>query len=316
MGRLVDGQWTPNDVAAPDHSGRFARQPSRFRDRLSTDGSTPFAPEAGRYHLYASAACPWTHRVLITRALRGLEHAIGVTWADPYMGDQGWTFPEDPVLGARHAWEVYVRARPDYTGRATVPILWDTRRQTIVSNESLDLVRDLDAAFDGLATRGIRLWPDDLDADIRAMIDANYESVNNGVYKAGFAGTQQAHAEAVIALFDRLEALDRHLADRHWLLGDRFTAADICLFVTTFRFDAVYHTHFKCNVLRVQDLEHLWDWTRAVYQLPGVAATCDLDQCKEHYYRSHPSIHPRGYVPLGPRIDFTAPTRRAPVLTA
>lgn len=308
MGHVINGRWVTRELGA-DERGRFVRQKSVFRQNLSADGSTPFAAELGRYKLYASVACGWTHRVLLVRKLRGLEEMVPVTWSEAYMGPQGWTLIEDPSNGVRQAWEVYVLAQPDYTGRATVPILWDTKHQTIVSNESLDIIRSLDQTCARYAT-GEPLWPESRHAAIEAMIDANYESLNNGVYRAGFASSQQAHEEAARSVHRRMTELDAHLADHRWLLGDTLTMADICLFPTMYRFDAVYNTHFKCTLSRLVDFEHLWDWTRALYQLPGVAETCDLEHTKRHYYQSHRVINPSGVVPLGPEIDFDAPTSR------
>lgn len=309
MGRVLEGQWIDHDLG-PDEQGRYVRREAQFRGTLSADGSSGFPAEADRYHLFASKACGWTHRVLLVRALRGLEHAVSVSWAEAHMGASGWTFVDEPELGVDHAWQVYVRAQADYTGRASVPILWDRERQTVVTNESTDLVLGFDREFDGVATEPTRLWPVDQHDAIAAMIQASYGPLNNGVYRAGFAGSQEAHAEASRAIHQRLCELDALLADRPWLMGDRFTAADVCLFPTIYRFDAVYHTHFKANLSRVADHPNLWDWARATYQLPGVAPTCDLEHAKRHYYTSHESIHPRAYVPLGPLQDWTAPHSR------
>jgi len=316
MGRLVDGEWVVGDVAAADERGRFVRRESRFRQRIDPEG--PYPPEKGRYHLYVAHACPWCHRTMITRALRGLEDVISVSFVEPFMGEQGWVLPDgaDPVFGHGLIHRVYASAKPDYSGRATVPVLLDRETRTIVNNESEDIIRMFDSAFDEHASGDRRLFPDELAEAIDEQIAANYESVNNGVYRAGFASSQTAHEEAVGQLFARLDELEEHLASRRYLCGDQLTAADVCLFPTLFRFDAVYATHFKCNVRRLVDYEHLWAYTRDIYQLPGVAEICVMAEIKEHYYRSHESINPRRIVPVGPELSFDAPHRREALTSA
>ena len=314
MGRLVEGAWHTGDLGA-DARGRFVRLASQFRERITADGSSGFSPTPGRYVLYISAACPWCHRVLIALALRGLRDVFELVRVEPLMGDEGWTLAAgaDPVRGARRLYDVYLAARPDYTGRVLVPALWDRDRATLVNNESLDLLRMLDEAY---ASDRPRLFPPERADEVAAMIQANYESVNNGVYKAGFAGSQQAHDDAVDALFARLDALEALLAERRYLLGDALTAADVCLFPTLFRFDAIYNLHFKCSVRQLRDYPHLWGYARDLYQTPGVAQTCELALCREHYFTSHESVNPRRLVPRGPTPAFDAPHDRARLVGA
>lgn len=314
MGRLIDGVWSNHDLG-PDEKGRYVRRAAQFRGRVEADPTSRFPAVVGRYHLYVSYACGWSHRCLIARALKGLQSVVGITVTDPFMGEHGWTLGGDrgPVPEIDKLYELYTQARPDYTGRASVPVLWDTVQATVVSNESIDIVRSLDHAFDELGATGPRLFPPDRDDEIADMIAANYGPINNGVYRAGFAGSQTAHAEAARELFSRLDALEAHLADHRYLLGPDITAADWFLFPTLFRFDAIYHTHFKCNLRRLVDYPHLWGYTRDLYQQPGIAPTCDMGHVKRHYYTSHESIHPRRYIPIGPELDFDAPHGRTGV---
>lgn len=308
MGYLRHGAWVNEWYDTATTGGRFVRQDARFRAWISPGGD--FSPEAGRYHLYVSWACPWAHRTLIYRALKGLQDAIGVTVVDPLMLADGWIIPAgaDPVNDAQFLWQVYATADPDYVGRATVPVLWDRRRKTIVNNESGDIIRMLDA-WPG--ARGPLLRPPELASDIDALNAEIYRAINNGVYRAGFATTQAAYAEAYRELFAMLDRLEERLRGQSFLLGERITEADWRLFTTLVRFDAVYYGHFKCNRDRLVDFPELWDYARALYQVPGVAATVRLDHIKTHYYGSHRTINPTGIVPAGPRIDFAAPTRRA-----
>jgi putative glutathione S-transferase len=315
VGRLLDGTWT-NEWYTPDAEGRFVRGQTAFRQRVTADGSSGFPAEAGRYRLYVSYACPWAHRTLILRALRGLEGAIGVSVVDPFMGDHGWAFSDGPgstpdaVNGADYLWQIYVKADPRYTGRVTVPVLWDKQRGTIVNNESREIVRMLDTAFDAVASAPTSLCPEPLRAAIDRTIDAIYDPINNGVYRAGFAVTQRAYDEGVTELFAALDRWEGVLAGQRFLCGDTLTEADVFLFTTLLRFDSVYHGHFKCNLRRIADYPNLWGFVRDVYQTPGVAGTCRLDHIKQHYYRSHPTINPTRVVPMGPVIDFTAPHGR------
>jgi putative glutathione S-transferase len=280
-----------------------------FRSRVEAGGA--FAPEPGRYHLYVSWACPWAHRTLIYRKLKGLEDAIGVTYVDPLMLENGWTLAEgaDPILSARALWQIYAKADPHYSGRVTVPVLWDRVTATIVNNESAEIIRMFDA-WPG--ARGDLLRPPEHAGEIDALNEAIYPAINNGVYRAGFATTQTAYEEAYDQVFAMLDALESRLTSRRFLLGESVTEADWRLFTTLIRFDAVYHGHFKCNRSRLTDFPELWDYTRALYQIPGVAGTVRLDEIKTHYYGSHRTINPTGIVPKGPDIDFSQPTRRLP----
>ncbi len=306
MGLLVEGVWRDQwyDTGA---SGRFQRPATQFRSNLEAGGR--FKPEPGRYHLYASWACPWAHRALIYRKLKGLEDAISVSYVEPLMLENGWTLSEgaDSVNHARFLWQVYAKADAHYSGRVTVPVLWDRETAAIVNNESAEIIRMLDA-WPG--ARGPLLRPPELAAGIDALNANIYHAVNNGVYRAGFATTQAAYDEAYDQLFAELDALELRLADNAFLLGDRPTEADWRLFTTLIRFDAVYYGHFKCNRRRIADYPELWDFTRALYQTPGVAETVRLDQIKTHYYGSHKTINPTGIIPKGPELDLARPTRR------
>jgi putative glutathione S-transferase len=311
LGRLIDGKWVNQDLG-PDAQGRYVRRAAQYRARVEAEPDAKFPAEKGRYHLYLSWACGWSQRTLILHALKGLDEIVGVSFTDAFMGEEGWTLSPgaDPVLGAKRLYEIYLKTDPGYTGRASVPVLWDKKKGAIVTNESKDIAASFDSAFDHLGARPGTFLPEDQAEEITAMIEANYQAVNNGVYRAGFAGTQDAHAEAVSALFARLDELEGHLAEHRFLVGDTFSMADICLFPTLYRFDPVYNIHFKCNLKRLQDYPNLWAYTRAIYQMPGVAETCNLEQTKEHYYRSHESISPRRLIPLGPHIDYDAPHDR------
>ena len=316
MGKRIEGQWHDVWYATKQTGGRFVRKDSAFRRQVSGDRDAPFCAEAGRYHLYVSHACPWAHRTLIVRQLKGLQDAIGVTAVEPDMLSKGWEFSArrpDPLHGARFLHEVYTRADPTYTGRVTVPVLWDKRTETIVNNESSEIIRMLDGPMAALQNRekpgfvGSSLYPEAHREEIDAVNADVYPHVNNGVYMAGFATTQQAYDEAVTALFAALDRLEAQLVGRRWLVGGQLTEADVRLFTTLVRFDPVYHGHFKCNVRRLRDYPRLWAHTRRVYQLPGVAQTVHIDEIKRHYYYSHESINPHRVVPAGPDIDYLAP---------
>ncbi len=316
MGMLVKGVWQDASYAAG--SGEFIRNDSVFRDQVTADGSSGFRAEAGRYHLYVSLACPWAHRTLILRALKGLEEAITVSIVDPCMGAAGWAFTgrrgctADGVNGAAYLREVYLKVKSDYTGRVTVPLLWDRTTGTIVNNESAEIMRMLNSEFDSYATRALNdQYPQALRPQIERWNAIIYRTVNNGVYRAGFATAQDKYEAAVRELFATLDTLEAHLARHRYLCGGVVTEADWRLFTTLVRFDAVYHGHFKCNLRRLVDYDKLWSYARELYQIPGVAATVDLEQIKEHYYRSHLHINPTGVVPLGPALDFAAPHDRA-----
>ncbi|MGP1676100.1 MAG: glutathione S-transferase family protein [Burkholderiales bacterium] len=315
MGMLVKGIW--QDIAYDTRSGEFLRNDSVFRDSITADGSSGFRAEAGRYHLYVSLACPWAHRTLILRTLKGLEDAITVSIVDPYMGPGGWGFTErrgctsDSVNGAALLRDVYLKAQSDYTGRVTVPVLWDRKTGTILNNESAEIVRMLNSEFNAFALRESNdLYPQALRAQIERWNGIIYRTVNNGVYRAGFATTQDKYEAAARELFATLDRLDQHLGKYRYLCAGVPTEADWRLFTTLVRFDAVYYGHFKCNLRPLVDYDNLWAYTRELYQFPGVVGTVDLEQIKEHYYRSHPRINPNGVVPVGPTLDFAAPHGR------
>lgn len=303
MGKLINGEWS-TDWYSPDNDGHFVRPDTQFRGEVNETG--PYTPAAGRYHLYVSNACPWAHRTMIHRALLGLDDAISVTVVDPLMGDDGWVFSasrgcsEDPILGAQFLREIYVAARSDYTGRVTVPVLWDKETATIVNNESRQIIRMMNRSFSRLGHTGRTLWDPEREAEIDAAIDAIYDPINNGVYRCGFATTQNAYEESVAALFDALEQWEKALGTRETVVEGGLSEADICLFTTLIRFDTVYHGHFKCNRRRIVDYVNLSRWMRMVHELPGVAGTINMDHITRHYYWSHTSINPTRIVPIGP----------------
>ncbi len=309
---LVDGEWRTDAYESTNEDGEFDRQETSFRDWVEADPDARFPAEAGRYHLYVSLACPWAHRTLLTRSLKGLEDAISVSVVDPFRENDGWEFSpdregctEDHVHGSDYLREVYTAADPEFTGRVTVPVLWDRERETIVNNESEEIMRMLDTAFHGIGN-GATLYPEGYREEIDATIEDIYEPINNGVYRAGFAGGQAAYDEAVTELFDALDRYDDLLEDRRYLCGPVVTEADVAMFTTLVRFDAVYHTHFKCNVRRIADYENLGPYLRDLYQTPGVAETVNMDHITEHYYRSHADLNPKRIVPKGPDLDFEA----------
>lgn len=306
MGLLVEGVWQDRWYDTRSTDGRFVRQESAFRSRIDPSGETAFPPEANRYHLYVSYACPWAHRTLIFRALKELAEMISVSVVDPLMLEHGWELADgaDPVNGARYLYEVYTRAKPDYTGRVTVPVLWDRRAATIVNNESAEIIRMFNSAFNGLGAREPDFYPTELREKIDAMNAFVYPAINNGVYRAGFATAQAAYEEAFETLFAALDALESRLAEQRYLLGERITEADWRLFTTLIRFDAVYVGHFKCNRQRLADYPNLSAYVRELYQWPGIAATVHIDHIKRHYYGSHRTINPTGIVPKGPELDF------------
>ncbi|MDR3440102.1 glutathione S-transferase family protein [Telmatospirillum sp.] len=309
MGLMVDGEWHDAWYDTSSTGGRFERPETRFRNRIGVDPAFP--AEAGRYHLYVSYACPWAHRALIYRKLKGLEDTITVSVVDPLMRGDGWVLGEDadPVNHARFLWQIYRQADRNYNGRVTVPVLWDKIGKTIVNNESSEIIRMFDTGFGPLA-RGPVFCPEYRRAEIDALNAEIYANINNGVYRAGFATTQAAYDEAFDRLFATLDSLEDRLRQTPFLLGDEVTEADWRLFTTLVRFDAVYHGHFKCNRQRLIDFPELWDFTRTLFQIDGIAATVHFDHIKRHYYGSHQTINPSGIVPKGPAIDFLAPTRR------
>jgi putative glutathione S-transferase len=322
MGKLIEGEWHDVWYDTKETKGHFKRSQSRFRNFVTRDGSPGptgeggFKAEPGRYHLYVSYACPWAHRTLIFRKLKKLEDTISVSVVDYYMGKNGWEFKnreggtEDHLFGSEKLWQVYTRADPVYTGRVTVPVLWDKERGTIVSNESADIIRMLNSAFDDFADASLDFYPEELRQEIDAINAEVYDHVNNGVYKTGFATTQEAYEEHFLELFETLEMLEDRLSRQRYLVGSRLTEADWRLFTTLVRFDPVYFGHFKCNRRRIVDYPNLIGFTRELYQVPGVAETVNMYHIKNHYYGSHATINPTGIIPLGPEIDYTAPHRR------
>lgn len=317
MGLLVEGQWKDQWYDTEATGGKFVRESAGFRGWVSPEADARFSAEVGRYHLYVSLACPWAHRALILRKLKGLEDAIGVSVVDPYMGEWGWSFSDvpgaipDSLYGLDHLFELYQKAASGYTGRVTTPTLWDRQHETIVSNESADIVRMFNGEFDAFATHPERdYYPEHLREEIDTVNERVYNDVNNGVYKTGFATTQAAYEDAFATVFAALDWLDDRLAGQRYLVGDQVTEADWRLFVTLVRFDAVYFGHFKCNQRRIADYPHLSGYLRELYQMPGIAETTNFDHIKQHYYRSHPSINPTGIVPLGPELNLDAPHGR------
>ena len=316
MGMLVDGVWRDDDEALVDDDGRLQRPSSVFRNWVTADGAPGptgdggFRAEPGRYHLYIARACPWAHRAALFRELKGLQDMIGLSVTHWLMAEDGWTFADGPgvipdtIEGASTVWQLYVKSDPDYTGRVTVPVLWDTQSSRVVSNESADIIRMFNSAFDAVGATPGDFYPEALRGEIDAVNDRIYDGLNNGVYKAGFAKRQAAYDEAVAGVFDTLDWLESRLAGQRYLVGETLTEADWRLFTTLLRFDAVYHGHFKCNRRRIVDYPALWAYTRRLYAHPAVAPTVDMDHIKRHYYQSHRHINPTGIVPDGPVLDF------------
>ncbi len=316
MGLLVDGEWKDEWYDTDSTGGRFKRSAAAFRNWITPDGAPGpagkggFTAEAGRYHLYVALACPWAHRTLIFRKLKGLEGMISLSVVNPIMREHGWTFRPgykvhgDPIINAEFMHQLYTHAMSDYNGRVTVPVVWDKKTDTIVSNESSDIIRMFNSAFDGVGAKKGDFYPEALRAEIDAVNDEVYHQVNNGVYKAGFATTQSAYEEAVIPLFETLNALEHRLSEQRYLCGDRITEADWRLFTTLIRFDAVYVGHFKCNLRRIEDYPNLSNYLRDLFQVPGVSETIDLRAIKLHYYASHKTINPHYVVPMGPALDY------------
>ncbi|MBT0586489.1 glutathione S-transferase family protein [Alteromonas oceanisediminis] len=318
MGLLVDGQWQDKWYDTSSSGGKFERQASQFRETVSQDHAT-FKPESGRYHLYVSLACPWAHRTLIFRKLKRLEQHIGVSVVCPDMLEQGWTFERfpdatgDKLFDFDYMHQVYTKAKPDVTTRVTVPVLWDTKTDTLVNNESADIIRIFNSAFNDITGNVDDYYPSALHTEIDTINDFVYHNINNGVYKSGFATTQEAYEEAVTALFNALDVVEERLAKQRYLVGDQITEADWRLFTTLVRFDAVYVGHFKCNIRRIVDYPHLWGYLRDLYAVEGVAETTNFAHIKRHYYYSHDMINPTRVIPNGPVIDFTQPHSRADI---
>lgn len=322
MGLLQEGKWVDQWYDTKSTNGRFVRKAPQFRNWVTADGAAGpsgkggFKAEPGRYHLYVSLACPWAHRTLIVRALKGLEKMISVSVVHWYMAENGWTFDvgdgvvPDTVNGAQFLHQVYTKAKPDYSGRVTVPVLWDKQTKTIVSNESPEIIRMFNAAFDEVGAVQGDYYPENLRSEIDALNDRIYTTVNNGVYRCGFATTQAAYEEAITPLFDTLDWLEDILSRKRYLTGGQITEADWRLFTTLIRFDPVYVGHFKCNIRRIADYPNLSNYLRDLYQQPGIARTVNMEHIKRHYYESHTSINPSRVVPLGPDIDFSIPHNR------
>ncbi|HEY7884744.1 MAG TPA: glutathione S-transferase family protein [Cellvibrionaceae bacterium] len=322
MGLLIKGQWRDQWYDTDSTGGEFVRSESQFRNWVTSDGRAGptgkggFKAEADRYHLYVSLACPWAHRTLIFRSLKGLTDMITLSVVNPYMGEHGWTFSEgpgvigDPIGNADYMHQIYTRDTPDYSGRVTVPVLWDKQQNCIVSNESADIIRMLGTAFDKLGARAGDYYPAALSREIDKLNDWIYDTVNNGVYKAGFATEQKVYEQAVTALFTTLDALEERLSHQRYLTGDSLTEADWRLFTTLLRFDAVYHGHFKCNIRKLAEYPNLWGYTCDLYQTGDVASTVNFEHIKKHYYQSHDMINPTGIVPEGPVQDLTQPHKR------
>lgn len=317
MGLLVDGVWHDEWYDTKSTGGRFIRTDSQFRHWVTADGSAGptgeagFKAEKGRYHLYLSYACPWAHRTLIMRKLKGLEDFISVSFVNPYMLEKGWTFEDypgvigDPIHHAKYLYEVYLAADSNYSGRVTVPVLWDKQTETIVNNESSEIIRMLNSAFDEIGAKPGNYSPEEWLEEIDKMNELVYDNVNNGVYKAGFATKQSVYEEEVTRLFETLDKLELHLEDRTYLVGDQLTEADIRLWTTLIRFDPVYFGHFKCNIRPLVDYPNLWYFTRMIYNLEGIAETVNMDHIQHHYYGSHPTINLNGIVPVGPELDYS-----------
>lgn len=316
MGLLVDGQWVDQWYDTKKTGGRFVRTQTQFRNWITADGSAGPTGQAGykaetnRYHLYVSLACPWASRTLMIRTLKGLEDMISISVVHPLMLEHGWTFEEgegvigDPIFKARYLHEIYTAVKPDYTGRVTVPVLFDKKTKTIVNNESSEIIRMLNTAFDDLGAKPGNYVPDQWLEEIDTVNDFVYHRINNGVYKAGFATKQEVYEEEVAALFEALDQMEERLAGQDYLVGNRLTEADIRLFTTLVRFDAVYFGHFKCNLKPLTAYPKLWAYTKRIYQLPGMAQTVNFDHIKRHYYGSHKTINPTGVIPMGPTLDW------------
>ena len=322
MGLLQNGKWVDQWYDTKSNGGHFVRKAPQFRSWVSADGAagpsgdSGFKAEPDRYHLYVSLACPWAHRTLIFRALKGLEQMISISVVHWYMAEDGWTFDvgdgvvPDTVNAVTLMHEIYTKAMPDYSGRVTVPVLWDKQTKTIVSNESSEIIRMFNTAFDAVGAKVGDYYPPDLRSEIDSLNERIYTTVNNGVYRCGFATTQEAYEQAITPLFDTLDWLEDRLRAKRYLTGDQITEADWRLFTTLIRFDVVYVGHFKCNIRRIADYPNLSEYLRDLYQQPGIAKTVNLEHIKKHYYESHETINPSRVVPKGPVVDFTAPHNR------
>jgi glutathionyl-hydroquinone reductase len=322
MGHFVEGVWQEETHASRTDRGRFVRKPTRYHHYVTADGSPGptgeggFPAEPGRYHLYVALSCPWAHRTVIVRSLKGLQHVVSMTVAEPLYGPRSWRFGSSPgttpdtANGKSELAEVYLLGDPKYSGRVSVPMLWDKKRGTIVNNESAEIIRMFNSAFDAFTNVRTDFYPSELRAEIDRLNELVYRGVNNGVYRAGFAIEQEAYEEAAREVFATLDELEGLLSRRRYLAGSQLTEADWRLFPTIVRFDAVYYSHFKCNLRRIADYPNLSNYLRELYQVPGVAETVNMDHIKRHYYGSQRHINPSGVVPIGPELDFTAPHDR------
>jgi glutathionyl-hydroquinone reductase len=309
LGQLVNGKWT-TEWTERNENGQFQRMSTQFHNWVTIDGSSEFPAVAGRYHLYISLGCPWAHRTALLWKLKELENIIGLSIVDPVISEQGWQFSDypgcirDTVNQADYLWQVYTKSDPNYTGRVTVPVLWDKQTNQIVNNESRQIIQMLNSVFDGLGANPVNFYPSSLRENIDRVIDQIYQPINNGVYRSGFATSQSAYEAAVTELFQALETWNQLLSKQRYLCGDELTLADWCLFPTLFRFDSAYHGLFKCNLQRLVDFPHLWDYCRALYQYPGVRSVSDIDHVKRLYYAGLPELNPTRIVPIGPTVDF------------
>jgi glutathionyl-hydroquinone reductase len=312
LGKLIDGKWT-EEWNEHDDRGRFQRMPTVFRNWITADGTSGFKAESGRYHLYISLGCPWAHRTALVWKLKGLENAIGLSIVDPVISDRGWIFSSNPgcipdnINGAKYLWEIYVKSDDRYTGRVTVPVVWDKQTNTIVNNESRQIIRMLNSEFNAFTTSQVDFYPSDLQESIERVQDQIYQPINNGVYRSGFATSQAAYTEAVTELFVALDYWENILSQQRYLCGDRITLADWCMFTTLFRFDLAYHGLFKCNLKRLIDYPNLWNYCRELYKYPGVNEVCDISHVKQVYYAGLPELNPNLIIPIGPEIDFHLP---------
>lgn len=318
MGLLVDGKWQDKWYDTDSTGGKFKRSAAQFRNWIEADSNAKFPAQSGRYHLYVSYACPWAHRTLIFRQLKGLEQHITVSVVHPLMLENGWEFAEQPLNDDLYSldflYQLYLKADSEYSGRVTVPVLWDKQQQTIVSNESADIIRMFNSAFNDITGNTLDFYPEKLQQDIDSINDYVYDRVNNGVYKCGFATQQTAYEEAFEELFEALDKLEERLATQSYLVGETLTEADWRLFTTLVRFDSVYVGHFKTNKRRIVDYPNLWNYVKALYQVPGIAETVVMDHIKQHYYGSHHMINPTGVVPVGPQLEFLASHTRKEVV--
>jgi len=316
MGLLVEGKWQDKWYETKSTGGRYVRKDSQFRDWITADGSSGFKADPNRYHLYVSLACPWAHRALILRKLKQLEDIISLSIVDPLMEENGWEFSDyegavqDSVNGSQYLHQLYTAAKSDYTGRVTVPVLWDKEKKTIVNNESSEIILMFNSEFDEFGDSTQDFYPEELRDEIDRINVVVYDKINNGVYKCGFATAQEAYEEAFNNLFSTLDQIESLLGEKRYLAGDKLTIADWRLFTTLLRFDSVYYTHFKCNLRRIEEYPHISNYLRELYQYPGVSDTVNFKHIKEHYFKSHKTINPTGIVPLGPEIDLSTPHNR------